>query len=160
MTGSRRNPRVLPAADSNQPPDAEPTSRLRRRPLAAPEPSESPDATSHAASAASRARSRAEANDLYLAARDAWLAAMKAANSGRAADLAALAITQEAYEAATIELEQWESGDRVAIPIETNREASVDAVVVQELAWRKVHQHEHDRQPGLLGRLARRLRGR
>jgi hypothetical protein len=105
------------------------------------------------------AQSRAEAHELYVAARDAWTAAMRAAASGRPADLAALAITQEAYEAASAEWERWESGDRVAIAIETDRSASVGAVVGQELAWRKVH--DQDRASGgLVSRILRRLRGR
>jgi hypothetical protein len=101
------------------------------------------------------AQSRAEAHDLYVAARDAWTAAMKAATSGRAADLAALAIVQETYEAAAEELEQWESGARIAVPIAPEKESSVGAVVDQEIAWRRVHAHE--KKPGLIGRIVRRL---
>ena len=95
---------------------------------------------------------------MYVAARDAWIAAMRAAASGRPADLAALAITQEAYEAAAAEWQDWESGERVAIPIESDRSASVGAVVGQELAWRKLH--EPAKAPGVMGRIARRLRGK
>src|SRR6188474_2137121 len=50
-----------------------------------------------------RPQSVEEADARYVAARDAWTAAMRAANSGRSADLASLAIAQEAYEAAAAE---------------------------------------------------------
>lgn len=84
---------------------------------------------------------------------------MKVANSGKAADLAALAIAQETYEAAAAERERWESGVRLAIPIESDNADRRDlgAVVGQELAWRRVRAVEE--KPGLLGRLRRRLRG-
>jgi hypothetical protein len=49
----------------------------------------------------SAARSPEEAEARYVAARDAWTAAMRAANSGRPADLATLAVAQDAFEAAT-----------------------------------------------------------
>jgi hypothetical protein len=101
------------------------------------------------------AQSRAEAQQMYVAARDAWTAAMKAASSGRAADLAALAIVQEAYEGAVGEWDQWESGTLIAVPVRPDRESSVSAVVDQEIAWRKVHDREE--KPGLIGRIARRL---
>jgi hypothetical protein len=107
------------------------------------------------------ARSRAEAHEHYLNARDGWVRTMKLAASGRPADLAALAIAQEAYEEATAEWERWESGTRVAVPIETEKDASVGAVVDQELRWRKLHDHDHP--PGLGARIARitqKLRGR
>jgi hypothetical protein len=161
MAASRRVPRVLPAAESTSPDAVAPTSRLRRHASTPAAAGTDPSVEAQAPSAPPQpaARSRAEARERYVAARDAWLAAMKAASSGRPADLAALAIKQEAYEAATAELERWESGERVAIPVETDRVASVDAVVEQELAWRRVHQHD-EKEPGLLGRLARRLRGR
>ena len=101
----------------------------------------------------------AEAEDAYVAARDAWLGAMRQAASGKPADLAALAIAQEAYEAATSEVERARSGEPAAIPVEP-QPRSIDAVVGQELAWRRVHDAETQRRPGLLGRIARRLTGR
>lgn len=104
-----------------------------------------------------RARSRAEAHEHYVAARDAWTAAMRAAASGRPADLAALAITQETYEAAAAEWERWESGARVAIAVEPDAGSSVGTVVNQELAWRKLHHDE--KKSGLIGRIKRRLGG-
>ena len=82
---------------------------------------------------------------------------MKAAASGRPADLAALAIAQETYEAATAEWEHWESGERIAIAVESEKGSSVGTIVNQQMAWRKVH--EHEKRPGFLGRLGRRLRG-
>jgi hypothetical protein len=82
---------------------------------------------------------------------------MKRAGSGRPADLAALAIAQETYEAATVDWEQWESGERVAIAIDPVKTRDVGAIVEQELAWRKVHQHE--KPASFLRRLGRRFRG-
>lgn len=71
--------------------------------------------------------------------------------------MASLAIAQEAYEEAIAELELWRSGDRIAIPIQVDREASLDVAVGQELAWRRVRQPgEKDR--GHLARLLGRLR--
>lgn len=104
---------------------------------------------------------REEVEQRYVAARDAWTMAMKAANSGRAADLAALAIAQESFEAAAAERERWESGAaRVAIPIEPERSrADLGAVVGQELAWRKVKTID-DRPTGPFGRIRRLFRGR
>ena len=119
------------------------------------------DTVGHSALAQRRAgpRSRDEAEERYVAARDAWVVAMHAANSGRPADLAALALAQEAYEAATTERDRWLNGNHVPIPIEPERPAGgLNAVVGQELAWRKVRtQHEPD---GLLGRLKRKITGR
>lgn len=92
-----------------------------------------------------RQSSAEEAEAAYVAARDAWTAAMKAANSGRPADLASLAIAQEAYEAAVVERERWMKSEpvpRTAIPIEgggTKAPRELDAVVNQELGWRHVH---------------------
>ena len=117
-------------------------------------------AASNSAISHRRARpsSPEEAEARYVAARDAWIAAMKAANSGRAADLASLAIAQEAYEAATAERDRWLSGNRVAIPIDEPPQPSLGAIVGQELAWREVHDGKAERRPGLIGRLATRLR--
>jgi hypothetical protein len=99
--------------------------------------------------------SLAEAEEHYVTCRDAWTAAMRAASSGRPADMATLAICQEAYEAAALERERWLSGGRVAIPVEppANERASIEVVVDQALAWRDVHDHERDKPRGVLGRL-------
>ena len=104
--------------------------------------------------------SREEAEARYVTARDAWTAAMRRANSGRSADLASLAITQEAYEAAAAELELWRTGARIAILIQPEASNSVlEAAVDQEIAWRSVL-HPPEKKPGLFGRLRRRLNGR
>ena len=96
--------------------------------------------------------SLAEAEQHYVTCRDAWTAAMRAANSGRSADMATLAICQEAFEAASLERDRWLSGARVAIPVEpANERASIEVVVDQTLAWQDVHDHEKPR--GFLGRL-------
>lgn len=123
-------------------------------PLARPD-----DTAGHSAMAQRRAgpRSRDDAEQRYVAARDAWVAAMHAANSGRPADLAALALAQEAYEAATTERDRWVNSAHVAIPIETERTTNgIDAVVGQELAWRRI-QTSPEKPRGLFGRLKRRI---
>lgn len=105
-------------------------------------------------------RSLEEAEDRYVAARDAWVAAMRKANSGRSADLASLAITQEAYELATAEVGRWRSGAVVAIKIEPEaKRHEVETAIGQELAWRRVHEH-HEPPPGPVGRFFRRITGR
>ena len=87
---------------------------------------------------------------------------MRAAGSGRPADLAALAMAQEVYETALAERDRWASSPTVSVPIEVaTRPAGIDAVVGQELSWRRVHQQEQERERekgrrGLLGRLFRR----
>ena len=102
--------------------------------------------------------SLAEAEAEYVRCRDAWTAAMRAASSGKPADLASLAITQEAYEAATLERDRWVSGVRVAVPVEPEAErAPIQVVVDQTMAWLKVH--EHTKPNGVLGRLFGRRRG-
>ena len=107
--------------------------------------------------AAAPPRSREEADARYVAARDAWTAAMHRASSGRSADLASLAIAQQAYEEATAERDRWQTGTPAAIPIERETErSSIDIVVGQEFAWRRVHE-SGQRPPSLLGRLARRI---
>jgi hypothetical protein len=107
-----------------------------------------------------RPRSRDEAEARYVTARDAWTAAMRRANSGRAADLASLAITQEAYELASAEVESWRSGRTIAIKVEPEKKrTNLDALIGQEMAWRRVHEVKVQK-PGALGRLARRLTGR
>jgi len=94
----------------------------------------------------------------YVEARDAWVVAMHAANSGRPADLASLAIAQEAYEAAVAERERWLSG-RVSIPIEPAEAGrNLEIAVGQELAWREIH--DQPTPAGLIGRLRRRFRRR
>ena len=112
-----------------------------------------------------RPHSREEAEERYVAAREAWTAAMRTANSGRSSDLAALAMAQEAYEEALADRERWASSPTVAIPIGEERPRSLDAVVGQELSWRRVHEHEREmererQQPrglrGLLRRIGRR----
>ena len=109
----------------------------------------------------SQPRSLEEAEAQYVTARDAWIAAMRRANSGRSADLASLALTQEAYELATAEVERWRSGATVAIPIDSGpKRANLQAAIGQELAWRRVHASSLERHPGLLSRLKRRLTGR
>jgi hypothetical protein len=104
-------------------------------------------------------RSLDEAEAAYVAARDAWTAAMRQAASGRPADLASLAIAQDIYEAANAEVARWRSGERVAIAVD-DRPQSLDTIVGQEFAWRRVHEDEARERPGLLGRIARRLSGR
>ena len=99
--------------------------------------------------------SREQVEEQYVSARDAWTKAMRAASSGRPADLASLAIAQEAYETIAAERERWISGARVAIPIESGPRRDLEAAVGQEMAWRKVH--NHDKPEGLLGRLKRRI---
>jgi hypothetical protein len=105
-----------------------------------------------------RPRSREEAEDQYVIARDAWIKAMRVAENGRPADLAALAIAQQSFEAATTEREGWIAG-RVAIQIHPEGpRTDLEAVVAQEMAWRRVHAHE---QPiGFFERLRRRIAGR
>ncbi|MGH2401742.1 MAG: hypothetical protein ACRDE6_03435 [Candidatus Limnocylindria bacterium] len=109
----------------------------------------------------SQPRSLEEAEAQYVTARDAWTAAMRKANSGRSADLASLAITQEAYELATAEVERWRSGATVAISVEpATKRANLQTAIGQELAWRRVHESSQQKHPGLLSRVKRRLTGR
>ncbi len=97
-------------------------------------------------------RSLEEAEASYVRCRDAWTAAMRAASSGRPADLAKLAICQEEYETATAERDRWARGQRTAIPVEPEADrAPIQVVVEQTLAWRDIHEQEKPR--GLLGRL-------
>ena len=82
-----------------------------------------------------RPMSLEEAEAGYVTARDAWTAAMRRCASGRAADLASLAIAQEAYEQASAEVARWRSGERVAINIEPDaKRAGLDAAIAQEMA--------------------------
>ena len=102
-------------------------------------------------------RSLEEAEAAYVTARDAWTAAMRRCSSGRAADLASLAIAQEAYEQATAEVARWRSGERFAIKIEPKvKRAGLEAAIGQEMAWRRVHEVK-PKQLGPLGRALRRL---
>lgn len=102
-------------------------------------------------------RSVEEAESRYIACRDAWTAAMRAANSGRPADLASLAIAQGAFEEATAELQAWRSGSRVAIPIQPERNtAGLQAAINQEIAWRRMHEPKPT-QEGALSRLVRKV---
>lgn len=95
----------------------------------------------------------------YIAVREAWTQAMHAASSGRPADLASLAIAQEAYETVAAERERWLATGRVAIPIQpAPSRHDIEVAVGQELAWRQVHDHQARR--GLLARIRRRLTGR
>ncbi len=105
------------------------------------------------------ARSREEAEERYVAARNAWTLAMRDASSGRPADLASLAIAQETYEVAHAERERWLSGVMVAIPVEPDRvhEREVEAAIRHELAWRVVL--DQPKPEGVLTRLRRRIRG-
>jgi len=105
-------------------------------------------------------RSLEEAEAGYVTARDAWTHAMRKANSGRPADLASLAIAQEAYEQAVADVARWRSGATVAIPIQPEvKRAGLDALIGQEMAWRRVHEVQV-KQPGLIARLIRRITGR
>lgn len=112
---------------------------------------------------ARRPKTREDVEALYTAARDAWTTAMRAAQSGRPADLAVLAVAQEEYESALAEKQRWDSAPRVAIPVEPERPKGINAVVGQEFSWRRVHeleeQHRSAKPKGLRG-LVRRIRGR
>lgn len=103
--------------------------------------------------------SLAEAEARYVVARDAWTEAMRRCKSGRAVDLASLAIAQEVFELASAEVERWRSGAMIAIsvgPAPETRRAGLEAAIGQEMAWRRVHEHQ-SKQPGPVGRLLRRL---
>ena len=94
--------------------------------------------------------------DRYVDAREAWTHAMRAASSGRPADMASLAIAQEAYETVAAEREQWLASGQVAIPIQpAPKRHDIGIAVDQGLAWRRVQ--EHPGRPGLLSRIRRRL---
>jgi hypothetical protein len=94
----------------------------------------------------------------YGAARDAWTHAMQAASSGRSADLASLAIAQQAYETVAAEREHWLASGQVAIPIQrTSNRHDIEVAIGQEEAWRRVHEHRPG--GGLLARIRRRFGG-
>ncbi len=82
--------------------------------------------------------SRDEAEARYVAARDAWSAAMKAAASGTEADLEWLAVAQEAFEEASAERMRWLPANHGA----AGARADLDVAVTQELAWRDVRSGE------------------
>jgi hypothetical protein len=104
------------------------------------------------------ARYGQDLEEQYVEARDAWTKAMQAASSGRAADMASLAIAQQAYEAIATERERWLSTGRIAIPIQpSTKQHDIEIAVGQELAWRRVQQHEG--RGGLFSRIRRRLSG-
>lgn len=102
--------------------------------------------------------SKEEAEAEYIAARDAWIDAMHRASSGRSPELASLGIAQEAYEKASAQREGWVAAHaRVAIPIRpAEPRRSVDVVVNQDLAWRRIRD-VGDRRPNFVVRLMRRL---
>ena len=104
----------------------------------------------HAPPEAPRSREQAEAQ--YVAARTVWVDAMHKAASGRPADLASLAIAQEAYERAAVERARWEHGPRASIAVEPEPKRVLDVAIGQELAWRRVKEAE-GRRRGLVGRL-------
>jgi hypothetical protein len=146
--------RRTPEADTGARPAADPEA-------AVPPPFRmTPPAPGGHAQPATAPRSREEAEAQYIAARNAWTLAMHRATSGRSADLASLAIAQQAYEEAVAERQLWETGNRLAIPIEPDPRTSVEVIVGQDLAWQRVHEAEQRRRPGVLSRLARRIKGR
>ena len=103
-------------------------------------------------------RSRAEAEARYADSRDAWVACMRKANSGRPADLASLAIAQQTYELAMAEVERWRSGAMVAFSIQPETHVhEVKTAVGQEFAWRRVHELQQQKPLGPLARLVRRF---
>ena len=105
------------------------------------------------------ARYEADLERRYSAARDAWTGAMRAANSGRSADMASLAIAQEHYETILDERERWRASARVAIPIDApDTRHNIEVAVGQEIEWRRVNAPKPP--SNLLGRLRGRLRGR
>ena len=114
-----------------------------------------PAAGTSLSSRVSRPRSPEEAEERYLACRNEWTAAMRAAASGKPADMAALAMAQQAYEEALAEHERWAAGPRVAVPIQSDRPRGIDVIVGQELSWRRIHEQEQKKPRGL-----RRLFGR
>jgi hypothetical protein len=148
------SPKRTPEADAGARPAVDPAAVVP-----APTRMTPPTPGSHAREATAP-RSREEAETQYIAVRNAWTLAMHRASSGRSADLASLAIAQQAYEEAVAERERWETGNRLAIPIEPDPRTSVEVIVGQDLAWQRVHEAEQRRRPGVLSRLARRIKGR
>jgi hypothetical protein len=102
-----------------------------------------------------RPRSAEEAEERYREAREAWTAAMRAAGSGRPADLSRLAITQEAYETALAEQQRWAAAPRTPIRVDADRPRGIEIVVGQELSWRRVHENESEQPRGIRGLIRR-----
>ena len=131
LTGTRgRAAKAAPKPVEDDPPREEPssTSGIRQR-------------------ADQRAQSAEEAEQRYVAAREAWTQAMRACSSGRPADLAALAVAQEAYEEALAEQERWASGVALtSTPVQPDRPSSLNGIVEQEMARRRVHELEAESQ--------------
>lgn len=118
-----------------------------------------PDASSRVRGMSAAAHYEAGLEHRYVAARDAWTHAMKAAASGRSADMASLAIAQDHYETIMDERERWMASAKVAIPIGApDTRHNIKVAVGQEIEWRRVHAVKPP--PGFVGRVWRRLRGR
>jgi hypothetical protein len=142
----RRESRPSPSSDERDELDRRPDGPAVHRRAAGPKvPSRALDAPG----------SRDEAEAQYVAAREAWTGAMRRASSGRSADLASLAIAQEAYEAALAEVELWRSGQRIPIPVQAERTVDIEVAVGQELEWRRLQAPDEPR-PGFLAKLFRR----
>jgi len=105
-----------------------------------------------------RPRSPAMADERYREARQAWTAAMRAAGTGRPADLSKLAVAQEAYETALAEKQRWAAAPRTPIRVDGDRPRGIEIVVGQELSWRRVHESEAEPHGvrGLIRRITRR----
>lgn len=146
MTDRRLSTDVRKAADADQPTSSPPQRQA-------------PSPAMPLGARLSRPRSPEEAEERYLACRDEWTTAMRAAASGKPADLAALAMAQQAYEEALAEHQRWQSGPRTPIPVQPDRPRGIDAVVGQELSWRRIHEHEHDKPRGLRRFFGRRKKG-
>lgn len=122
-------------------------------------PSDAPSLeTGRAADRALAAEIRRYGDDLenrYVDARNAWTRAMRASTSGKSADMASLAIAQEAYETVAEEREHWLAGGKVVIPDEPDpTHHDIEVAVGQELEWRRVLTPP---KPGFFSRLRRRL---
>jgi hypothetical protein len=94
-----------------------------------------------------------EAEAQYVAARTVWVDAMHNASTGKPADLASLAIAQEAYERAAIERTRWQNGPKAHVAVEPPPKRNVEIALGQELAWRRVREAEARRKTGVMGRL-------
>jgi len=116
------------------------------------------EARPHAGPLTDRPRSREEAEERYVVIRDEWIAAMRRAATGRPADLASLAIRQEAYEIAAAEVARWRSAPRMAIPIDPEpKRTGIEVAIGQEMAWKRVHERGDEPDPNA-GPVARFLR--
>jgi hypothetical protein len=80
---------------------------------------------------------------------------MRAAASGRPADLSTLAIAQEAYETALAERQRWAAAPRTPIPVDADRPRGIEIVVGQELSWRRMHENETQQPRGVRGLIRR-----